>query len=126
VPVLATIALGACASDPRTTAPRPGADLAPFQSARAHAGVAQDLDASGDIHGAIHAYQLAREADPLDYQWVAHRLAVLHARSGDTATADLEFRRAWRLNPHDPAVLADWHTLGAAHNAGAHTHATGY
>ena len=106
--VVPALFFGACAAEQRETAPNPGVTLQPMQAAMAYASVAQDMEIAGDIPSAIHNYERAREADPVAYQWVAHRLAILHAEQGDMVAADIEFRRAWRLNPNDPAVLADW------------------
>ena len=108
VAIASGVFLGACAAEQRETASNPGVTLQPLQAAEAYATVAQDMEIAGDIPSAIRNYKLAREADPVAYQWVAHRLAILHAEQGDMVAADIEFRRAWRLNPNDPAVIADW------------------
>ncbi len=106
----ATLALSACAStDHHTKAPDPSEPLNNVQAARARAVVAQDLEATGDVRGAIMNYEMARSLDPRDNQWVALQLAMLYSEVGDRVAADIEFRRAWRLDPFDPAVLAAWH-----------------
>jgi len=104
-----TLTLVACAStDHHTTAPEPGEDLNNVQASRARVAVAQDLESVGDVRGAIMNYDMARDLDPRDNQWVAQRLALLHAQLGDRVAADVEFRRAWRLDPFDPTILAEW------------------
>jgi hypothetical protein len=69
---------------------------------------------------------MAREADPVEYQWVAHRLGVLHATIGDSVASDIEFRRAWRLNPNDPSIRADWLAHRPTSRGEAHAGATGF
>lgn len=103
-----TIALGACSQNQRPKVADPGVTLDNVQSARACATVAQDLEVTGDYPGAIMYYEKARELDPVAYQWVAYPLALMHAWNGDEVRADIEFRRAWRLSPNDPAILAAW------------------
>ena len=108
--LLAPLALASCASDgpKRESVEHPGVELNRLEQARADAAIAQDLEVSGDLRGAILHYERARDADPQEFQWVAHRLAMLHREAGDPVAADIEFRRAWRLNPLDPQVVADW------------------
>jgi len=108
---IALLSIAGCANqNQQPKVASPGVELGPIQSARACASVAQDLDISGDDLGAIRYYERARELDPVAYQWVALPLAIIHERNGDEVAADIEFRRAWRLDPNDPAVLAAWHT----------------
>ncbi len=107
--LLTPIALCACAQSTQPKVADPGTALGPVQSARACATVAQDLEVTGDYPGAIMYYEKARELDPVAYQWVAYRLALMHAWNGNDVAADIEFRRAWRLSPNDPAILAAWH-----------------
>ena len=106
--VTSTIALGACTHNQQPKVSDPGVTLNKVQSARACATVAQDLEVTGDYPGAIMYYEKARELDPMAYQWVALPLALMHAWNGDDVKADIEFRRAWRLAPNDPAILAAW------------------
>jgi Tfp pilus assembly protein PilF len=106
----AFIASAGCASEPKSAAstdPTRSIGLPPAEGAKANIAVAEQFDHAGQAREAIRHYELARALDPEQCQWVARRLGRLYDRIGDDDRAEIEYAKAYKLDPNNVVLLND-------------------